>query len=205
MKSRVAILTGGVLLGMGVALLVSKPVEAGYSITCWTRSNAVSYSYTALHEGYEWGGGWWTDNNYDDTPSCPTDGGSGCEGPDCSGLVFKSWAMVNSWGSTGKYYWYAGDNVHGPYSSTSFRDGCGGACYDVCTRPCGSGSYSLTIPMDAFAKSGHIGLIWSEGSDGYDDILEAHSNNAGVILSERSYRLSSSYDGVRRKNWSTSC
>jgi hypothetical protein len=113
--------------------------------------------------------------------------------------------MVNSSGNTGKYYWYAGDDIHGPYNSTMFRDGCSGACSDVCTRPCGTGSYSSTTPMDAFAKSGHVGLIWSEGSNGYDDILEAYSNSDGVVLAQRSYRLSSLYDGVRRTNWSTSC
>jgi hypothetical protein len=41
-------------------------------------------------------------------------------------FVFKTWAMGNSYGSTIKMYWQYGENVHGPYTSYDFRDGCGG-------------------------------------------------------------------------------
>lgn len=209
MKERIAGFLAGLLLAFISAATIVLPASAGQTINCWDRVAAASYGYTARYEGYEWGGGWWTDNNQDDTPGCPTDGGSSCEGPDCSGLAFKTWAMQNSSGATGYTYWLTGENVHGPYASTSFRDGCSGACFDVCGSgtgsACGTGSYSSTVYMDVFAKSGHDGLIYQEGSNGYDSILEALNNTSGVGIWQRSYRTDPAYDGVRRQNWSVGC
>ena len=197
MRNRVLALVIGLALGGALMAVNTEPVEAGYSISYWTRSNASSYSYSALHEGYHYGGGWWVNNNYWDSAS---------EGPDCSGLVFKSWAMVDSWGSRSKYYWYYGDDEHGPYTARSLRDGCGTACYDVCGSgtgtDCGSSSYGSTINMDAFAKDGHAGLIYSEGSSGYDHILHAKNNASGVVKEYLSWRLQDAYDGIRRYSWS---
>ena len=210
MRRMVALMLG-LSLGALAAITIISPTSAGYNISCWGRSDASNYGYSGRYEGYEWGGGWWDNNNQDNTPGCPADGGSSCEGPDCSGFVFKSWAMVNSSGNTGHYYWYIGDTQHGPYSSTNFRDGCSGACYDVCGSgtgsSCGPNSYSATIYMDAFAYNtngvGHVGLIWQEDSGGYDWILEALNNSAGVGIWLRDYRTNPAYDGIRRQNWLT--
>jgi hypothetical protein len=185
----------GLMLGMIAAVVFAHPAHAGYDISCWNRSQASDYGFRAIHEGYEWGGGWWNDNNKHDTG----------EGPDCSGLVFKTWAMKNAAGDKGYYYWYEGDNIHGPYSSTAFRDGCSGACFDVCGggtgSSCGAGSYGSTERMDGFASSGHIGLIWNEGSNGYDDVLEALNESSGVNVWSRNYRTNAAYDVVRRAAW----
>ncbi len=204
MKVRTLGLLLGLILGMLVSTSVTPPVEAGTSISCWSRSQASSYAYTGRYEGYEWGGGWWNNNNYDDTPGCATDGGSGCEGPDCSGFTFKSWAMPNSYGSSAYVSWSAGENVHGPYNSTAFRDGCGGACYDICgggTAACGTGSYGTTAAMDAFASNGHVGMIYSEGSNGYDNVIQALNNSSGTGIWQSNYRSQTGYDGVRRRAW----
>ena len=45
----------------------------------------------AADEGYEFGGGCYRLNGFDDTPDTPTDGGG--EGADCSGFTFKTWAL----------------------------------------------------------------------------------------------------------------
>ncbi|HZD22198.1 MAG TPA: hypothetical protein VE569_02180 [Acidimicrobiia bacterium] len=194
----------GLLVGIAIGgFLAFVPphfaAEGSGSISCWSRSDAKSYNYTARYEGYKFGGGWWNNNNAHDSG----------EGPDCSGLVFKSWAMVNSWGSTGKYYWSWGHDIHGPYGSWHFRDGCGGACYDVCGSgpgsACGSNSYSSTIYMDAFAKDGHVAAIYSEGSSGNDWFVNALNPTVGVVYTNSGYRTDPAYDGVRRKLWSSSC
>jgi hypothetical protein len=206
MKQRNMGLLAGLFLGMFVALGLVQPARANHGISCWNRNDAANYAYTGRYEGYNWGGGWWNDNNYDDTPSCPYNGGSGCEGPDCSGFTFKSWAMRDVYGSSGRGYahWDIGYNIHGPYPASSFRDDCGGACFDVCgggTASCGSGSYGNTERMDAFASGSHIGMTWNEQSNGYDEIIEALDNAPGTNIWQRNYRVLGEYDGVRRHDW----
>src|ERR671935_2013204 len=56
------------------------------------RDGALNYAYVATHEGYQWGGGCWNNNDVDDSYGDPlgvtwTQG----EGGDCSGLTFKTW------------------------------------------------------------------------------------------------------------------
>ena len=191
----IGVLVGGVL---GVLPPHGKAIATG-PVGCWSRTEARSYTYTANHERYQIGGGWWNNNNQWDSG----------EGPDCSGLTFKTWAMVNSEGNTGRYYWSIGYNVHGPYKSTEFRDGCHGACYIVCgsetTHACGSSSYTKTIYMDAFAKSGHVAAIYSEGSSGWDMFVNASGTGYGINYQKRWYRIDKAYDGIRRRNWSPAC
>jgi len=188
----------GLLVGMSVAVAGQPSADA---LACWSRTEARSYTYTARYEDYDLGGGWWNDNNTRDISSH--------EGPDCSGLTFKTWAMSSSWGNTGLVYWSIGTDVHGPYNSTSFRDGCGGACYDVCgsgtNSSCGSSSYTLTQYMDGFAKSGHVSLIYTEGSGGNDYFINATGESYGVQYVTRTYRIEAAYDGMRRYNWSSGC
>ncbi|HHC07535.1 MAG TPA: hypothetical protein ENK55_02295 [Actinobacteria bacterium] len=198
---RVFALTMGLLIGAAVAVGTQSSAQADGSIPCWSRTDALSYTYTARWEDYDWGGGWWNDNNVRDT--------SAHEGPDCSGLTFKSWAMVNSAGNTGRYYWSIGTDIHGPYNSTAFRNGCSGACYDVCGSgtgsACGSSSYTLTIAGDAFAKSGHVAIIYAESSAGWDWFINAAGESYGIQKQKRDYRMQTAYDGIRRMNWSAAC
>ena len=55
--------------------------------------------------------------------------------------------------------------------------------------------------MDAFAQSGHVGMLYSEGSNGYDNIIEAINNSAGTGIWQRNYRAQTAYDGIRRRSW----
>jgi hypothetical protein len=190
----------GVVIGGAVALGPATAAKADGSIACWRRTDARSFIYTARYEDYDWGGGWWNDNNVRDTASA--------EGPDCSGLVFKSWALPDSWGSSQRYYWNIGTDEHGPYNDVSFQNGCGGACYDVCgsgAGACGSSSYGSTEYMDAFAGGGHIAAIYTEDSAGWDYFVHAKNESVGVVYEYRDFRMDTTKDGVRRYYWSTSC
>src|SRR5581483_9906824 len=67
-------------------------VKGGISIYPKSRYASLDWGYTAAYEGYQWGGGCWNMNDVDVSPGDPTeDPATGGEGPDCSGLVFKSW------------------------------------------------------------------------------------------------------------------
>src|SRR5256885_220147 len=85
----------------------------------YRRKDALAYAAVARHEGYEWGGGCWNNNDRDDTPNAPDSNG---EGPDCSGFTFKTWELVNTQGSNGWTYYNKLMNIHGPYTSTEFHD-----------------------------------------------------------------------------------
>ena len=61
--------------------------------------------------------------------------------------------------------------------------------------------------MDAFAKRGHIGLLYTDAhpASNTDYILEAYSDGSGVDVNVRSYRYDSQYVGVRREGWTADC
>ena len=87
----------------------------------WKRSQADNYAMRAVGEGYEFGGGCYKLNGYDDTPHTATDGGG--EGADCSGFTFKTWALPTDPGSKVEYrYWEHEKNIHGPYSTWAYFD-----------------------------------------------------------------------------------
>jgi hypothetical protein len=164
------------------------------------RVDARTYSGYAAREGYEWGGGCWNNNNRDDTPGAPNSGG---EGPDCSGLVFKTWELLQVYGTQG-FRWYSRwMNVHGPYTAAAFHNAGGSGpfhrLYDK--------RRTATVYMDAFASQGHIGLIWSDSipSGGGDYIIEAYGDADGTDVNVENYRANSSYRGVRRKQWTPDC
>jgi hypothetical protein len=165
----------------------------------YKRSQARSYAAVASGEGYEWGGGCWNNNNVDDTPGQPDSSG---EGPDCSGLVFKSWELKNSVGASGFTWWNKLENIHGPYSSYDYY---GPASSDPFHRV--SKSRSSTTYMDAFARQGHVGLLYTGNnpSSNTDWIIEAYSDRSGVGVNERSYRGDSAYVAVRREGWTAEC
>ena len=168
-----------------------------FSDSIFQRKTSQSYAAVAVGEGYEWGSGCWNDNNRDDTPGAPDSNG---EGPDCSGLVFKTWELKNSYGASGGEYWDKLENVHGPYASNDFHS-------PTSSDPFGSVSKSSMQYMDAFAKNGHVALLSSQAdsSSSSDWVYEALGDTAGTGLNFEGYRGSSSYTGAKREGWTADC
>jgi hypothetical protein len=161
--------------------------------------DARAYVDVALKEGYEYGGGCWNDNDVDDTPGAPDSGG---EGPDCSGLVFKSWALKNKWGNGGFEYWDSMMNIHGPYSSSTFH-GAG----PTSTLPFHRISKNDAMYMDAFARNGHVGLLYTGIKTGAGTYIfaEAKGDIYGTHLFEENWKFDSDYVAVERKGWTADC
>jgi hypothetical protein len=164
------------------------------------RANARAYSGYAAHEGYEWGGGCWNNDNVDDTPGAPDSSG---EGPDCSGLVFKSWELRLTYGAEGFRQYSRLQNVHGPYTAADFHGASGRGPFYVLPDK----RRITTLYMDAFASTGHIALIWSDSipSGGGDYVVEAYDDAVGTQIDVRDYRADSSFRGVRRRQWTPDC
>jgi hypothetical protein len=164
------------------------------------RADAHAYGYVAVQEGYEWGGGCWNDDNRDDTPGQPDSGG---EGPDCSGLVFKSWHLRSTVGASGFRWWNKMQNIHGPYSSYDFHSPAGSDPFSKLKDK----SRATTLYMDAFAKDGHVALINSDSYPGTntDYILEALGDSSGTNIWIESYRVESAFVAVRRDAWTPDC
>jgi hypothetical protein len=161
-----------------------------------TRDGSAAVALRARHEGYQWGGGCWNDNDRDDSPGDPTENPyTGGEGPDCSGFTFKVWRESESTSNAGFYQWGMLRNVHGPYVADSFKNGAGAPNITV--------SKSALIKMDALASSGHIGMIYAKNADGTDQVIEAKGEAYGTNIWTRTYRGDSSYGGVRRTGWSS--
>jgi hypothetical protein len=164
------------------------------------RSDARAYGYIAVGEGYEWGGGCWNDNNRDDTPSQPDSGG---EGPDCSGFVFKTWELELTTGASGFQWWDKFQNIHGHYVSGSFHAPQSGWPFFKLPNK----DYTTTMYMDAFAKDGHIGMLYtgSQPPDHTDSILEAKGDASGTGIFVEGFRFDSDYVAVRREDWTPDC
>ncbi|HEX2089135.1 MAG TPA: hypothetical protein VHI54_04255 [Actinomycetota bacterium] len=165
----------------------------------YKRSEARSYASVADNEGYEWGGGCWNNNNVDDTPGAPDSSG---EGPDCSGLVFKSWELRNSVGASGFTWWNKLQNIHGPYSSYDYYSPASSDPFHRISK-----ARSATAIMDAFARQGHVGMLYStrNPSSNTDWIIEAASDRSGTDVNERAYRYDSAYVAVKREGWTPEC
>jgi hypothetical protein len=161
-----------------------------------TRDGSATVALRARYEGYQWGGGCWNNNDRDDSPGDPTeDPATGGEGGDCSGFTFKVWRESLTTSDAGFYQWGRLRYVHGPYTAQSFKNGVG--------APNVTASKSALIKMDAFASSGHIGMIYAKNADGTDQIVEAKGEAYGTNIWTRAYRGDSSYGGVRRTGWSS--
>ena len=111
----------------------------------WKRSQADDYAMRAVGEGYEFGGGCYRLNGYDDTPNAPTDGGG--EGADCSGFTFKTWALDASVGGGGFHFWEHEKNIHGPYSTWAYFDPAPSYPFRLIAK-----TYAATAFMDALAE-----------------------------------------------------
>ncbi len=160
-----------------------------------TRDGSIAVALRARHEGYQWGGGCWNDNNVDDSPGDPQENaGTGGEGADCSGFTFKVWRESETESNAGFYQWGMFRHVHGPYTAARFKAGEGAPNISV--------SKSALIKMDALAKSAHIGMIYAANTDGTDQIIEAKGEAYGTNIWTRTYRGDSNYSGVRRTGWS---
>ena len=166
----------------------------------YRRKDALAYVVVAKGEGYEWGGGCWNNNNRDDTPGVPDSAG---EGPDCSGLVFKTWELRNTPNDRG-FTWYSRlQNVHGSFTTYDYHS-------PVTSDPfvkLPDKSRSTTMYMDAFAKGGHVGLISNRGnpSSNTDYIIEAKGDSYGTNEWIEGYRYDSAYNAVRRESWTPDC
>jgi hypothetical protein len=165
-----------------------------------TRTDARAYSGYAAREGYEWGGGCWNNNDRDDTPGAPQSGG---EGPDCSGLVFKTWELLQDYGAGG-FRWYSRwMDVHGPYTAADFHNASGSGPFHLLADK----RRITTLYMDAFASPEHVALIWSDAvpSGGGDYVIEAYNDASGTDVNVEDYRSDSSYRAVRRRQWTPDC
>ena len=162
----------------------------------FTRDGSTTIALRARHEGYQWGGGCWNNNDADDSPGDPTsDPATGGEGPDCSGLTFTAWRESLVTSNAKAYGWGRLRYVHGPYTSGAFKRGEGAPNTTV--------SKSALIRMDALASDGHIGLLYAANPDGSDQIVEAKGEAYGTNIWTRTYRGTTSYSGVRRTGWSS--
>lgn len=174
----------------------------GYDMLNWKRSQASAYFQPMNHEGYEWGGGCFKLDDRDDTPNAPDSGG---EGTDCSGLVFRTWALRND-RTPGYRHWDYDKNIHGPYTTRAYFAPTPSDPFRTLGK-----RYAATQPMDAFVyrnasnTAGHIGLIFLEGSGGFDYIAESAGDAEGTWIQLRDYRSQSSYRGVARKDWTPEC
>lgn len=156
-----------------------------------TRGQARDYAYVAYKEGYEYGGGCWNNNDRDDTPDAPSDGDG--EGPDCSGLVFKTWHEKMDTSNDGFQWHDKLRNIHGPYTANDFKNGAGAPNYNI--------RKADARRMDAFASSSHIGMIYDVGSNNSDQIIHAQGNAYGVVITTETWRGNGSYAGVARVGW----
>jgi len=173
--------------------------DSYFAMANWRPKDARAYVDVALQEGYEYGGGCWNDNNRDDTPDQPNSGG---EGPDCSGLVFKTWGLKNKYGNGGFEWWDPLMNIHGPYASSAFHDVGTTSSVPFYRIPKTDATY-----MDAFARDGHIGLLYSPLTTGSNTarIAEARGDAYGTDTWEEAWIYNSDYVGVQRKNWTPDC
>lgn len=197
----------GLVAGLTLAVLVGGTSASAYhtnfQASCtdqWFnqgpgyRSVSRDYAFTAALEGYQWGGGCWNENDQDSSPGDPQeDPNTRGEGPDCSGLVFKSWMERAELNDGGWRYHYIMQLVHGPYTADSYRTGYG--------PPHVTLAKSSTIYMDAFASTTHVGMIYSHTAPGQDRMIEAKSEADGTGTWARTYRTQSAYGGARRVGW----
>lgn len=171
------------------------------AMTSWKRSQAYAYAQPAVHEGYSLNGGCYRLNDRDDTPLLPADGGG--EGADCSGFVFKTWALKAD-ASPGFRYWDHEKDIHGPYSTWQYVAPGTDDPFKLISK-----TYASTQWMDAFvwrfSDYGHIGMIQAEGSGGFDYVVHARNNTVGTVIDWIDYRSASYTKGLARKGWSSEC
>lgn len=174
---------------------------AGAELPVWKRSDANAYAKPMANEGYEWNGGCYRINDVDDTAGWPVD--SGGEGADCSGFVFRVWALKSD-GSPGVRMWDYDKEIHGPYYTWHY----------IAPEPDDpfrlvSKTYRSTEYMDAlvYVKPGerHVALVLQEGKDGWDYVIHARNNVDGTTINYMPYRSYAESEAVERKGWTIEC
>jgi hypothetical protein len=166
----------------------------------YKRSAAADVANIAIGEGYQWAGGCYDDNNSDPTHNVyPRETKSTLgEGPDCSGLVWRVWRESNVPypRNNSFYFWQRSTYDHGPYDTYGFMfktkdDGAPHVQY----------AKSGIIMMDAFVSKPHIGIEELSIDYGSDLIWEALGEAYGTNEWVESYRVQSTFSGVRRLAW----
>ncbi len=218
---RIGLLLGLVFGGL-IMIVTSQSAYAGTSLTCWSRQCAYDYAYSARYEYYRMTHEEWYDDNVNTTPNLkpnatklPYD--DHIEGVDCSGLVYKAWALT---GTTGNYQTFTcyktTEKVSSRYKATHFFDGCAGACTIVCGKPKSGSTWPTTCKnwkpemMDAYAvlkgtsplySVDHVGLIFEALSEGRDRTLEAFNDKKIYDFKTITWRSDAAFRGLVRKNW----
>ncbi len=203
--------TGRRTLGVGAALLASgamvvagaAPAEADWAgDNCWftggssyppqTKGDMFLRNYSAVNEGYHWGGGCWNNNETDDSPNEQEETFSPRgEGPDCSGLVFKTWGITSA-DTTAFTIYHNLYFIHGPYQASSYRS--------ATTAWKTIANQDATF-MDVFASGSHVGLVYQVNGDGTDYMFEAKDEARGTGVWSRNYRSGGSYTAAARHGW----
>jgi hypothetical protein len=165
------------------------------------RKDAKAYANVARYEGYSWGGSCWNDDNRDNSPDEQKGEYTGGEGPDCSGLVFKTWELQFNGGAGTTYH----DKLqlgHGQYVADDFHSPNDWQPFYRITK-----DYATTAYMDVFASTGHVALIWTDSNpgDGTDVMAEAKGEDYGTGTFVETYRYSTLYTAARRVNWTPDC
>lgn len=175
------------------------------SIDNWRRKDAQAYTVSARGEGYQWGGGCWNDNDRDEGAGDPPQQvGTRGEGGDCSGFVFKTWALRDDANTSTFRFHNRMQNIHGPYGSGVWKT------TTNWNRP---GSHSSTLdPMDTLADNYHIAMIYTgqRTKEGLYRYIEAKSESQGTDVWLRNYHSENGQEGIRyvrasRKNWTPDC
>jgi len=171
------------------------------SMSTWKRTQAIGYAQPPLREGYALNGGCYRLNDKDDTPDLAADAGG--EGTDCSGFVFRVWALKAD-GTQGYKQWDYDKDIHGPFYTWSYYSpGVDDPFRLISKDP------KTTTPMDAFVyyrgEDRHIALLWEETTSGSDYVIHAHNNTVGVEISLEPYRQWSDVRAVMRKGWTLEC
>lgn len=185
------------------------PCNSSFSnVPAQTRAEARDYSFLAALEGYQWGGGCWdfNDDTYGEPPIDAPEVFYPGEGPDCSGLVFKSWYMRAEPGDPG-FRWHSTrqgspHEGHGPWETSVYRYGSLPHFINI--------GRTIAATMDAFVAheycqgcTKHIGLVYAVGGTyGIDRIMEAKCEACNTGTWPRKYRGQSTlYFARRRTGW----
>ena len=166
----------------------------------YRRLDAEAYDNVAEKEGYEWGGGCWNNNDKDDSPNAPDSSG---EGPDCSGLVFKTWELMSTYGKSGFEFWDKLENIHGPYTAASYHAPSSSVPFEKLPDK----KRTTTTYMDAFSSTDHTSLISStvSSNQNYDWISEAKGEIYGTNEYLEDYRYASAFVATKRDAWTPDC
>ena len=89
-----------------------------------TRDGSAAVALRARHEGYQWAGGCWNDNDRDDSPNDPhQDPQRAAKAATARASRSRSGASRSTQSDAGFQQWGMLRNVHGPYTAAAFKAG----------------------------------------------------------------------------------